>query len=186
MNASNQHDNSAHENVDQKPTKGDCSMGQESSPLGKGNRIIKRFGGRHLIFRTKLGGWWMVPKPYVLVSSFRGVVWMFYGMGQIWFTHSKDREIEDWIVRKPRLLSKAVTDILNHIEPQLKDFVGYCNSQSIEGTIVLERKMLEFHWTFGNEPLPKEKEKPENSETLDSNFNDLVTAFVAAKEDLGL
>lgn len=155
------------------------SMGQE-------NRIIKRFGGRHLIFRTKLGGWWMVPKPYLLISSFRGAVWIFYGFGQIWATHSKDRQIEDWIVRKPRIRSKAVMDILDRIEPQVSEFVNYCNSQSIEGTIVLERKMIEFHWTFGNEPLPKEKEKPENSETLDSHFNLLVDAFLQAKEELSL
>ena len=152
----------------------------------KENRIIKRFGGRHLIFRTKLGGWWMIPKPYILISSFRGAVWVFYGMGQIWATHTKDRQIEDWIVRKPRIRSKAVTAILDRIEPEVREFVNYCNGQSIEGTLVLERKMIEFHWTFGNEPLPKEKEKPENAETLDSKFNLLVDAFLKAKDELGL
>jgi hypothetical protein len=156
------------------------------SKLGKGNRIIKRFGGRHLIFRTKTGGWWMIPKPYVLVSSFRGIVWVFYGIGQIWATHKKEGQIEDWIIRKPRFISKTVSNILDKIRPQLVDFIEFCNSQSIEGTIVIERKMIEFHWTFGNEPLPKEKQKPENSETLDSNFNDLVEAFLKAKKDLGI
>lgn len=158
---------------------------EEENRVGKGNQIIKRFGGRHLIFRTKVGGWWFVPKPYVLISSFRGPVWIFYGMGQIWATHTKDREIEDWIVRRPRFVSKAVCRILNRMEPQLKDFIQFCNSQSIEGTLVIEKKVIEFHWTFGNEPLPKEKEKPDNSETLDSNFQDLVHEFLAAKRELG-
>lgn len=151
----------------------------------KQNKIIKRFGGRHLIFRTKVGGWWMVPKPYLLISSFRGPVWVFYGAGQIWFTHKKDREIENWFVRRPRLGSKVLSKILDRLEPQLKDFVHFCNSRSVEGTIVIERKVIEFHWTFGNEPLPKEKEKPENAGTLESNFRELVDAFLAAKEELG-
>lgn len=185
MNAS-EHPIESHDETLGKPSEPGEKENGSKELKSKENRIIKRFGGRHLIFRTKLGGWWMVPKPYILISSFRGAVWIFYGLGQIWATHSKDRQIEDWIVRKPRIRSKAVTDILDRIEPQVRDFVQYCNSQSIEGTIVLERKMIEFHWTFGNEPLPKEKEKPENSGSLDSNFNLLVDVFLQAKEELSL
>ena len=68
------------------------------------NRVIKRFGGRHLIFRTQLGDSWRVlPKPYALVSTFRGPVWFFYGIGQVWVTHKKYREFDGWMARVPRM-----------------------------------------------------------------------------------
>jgi len=153
---------------------------------GKQSRVVKKFGGRHLIFRQKVGGWWVVPKQYLLVSSFRGPVWIFYGAGQIWFTHKKDMEVENWIVRRPRFGAKPIKDILNQILPKLCEFINFCNAQSIEGTIVIERKVLEFHWTFGNAPLEKEKKKPENAETIESIFQELVDEFLQAKKTLGI
>lgn len=153
---------------------------------GAQNKIVKRFGGRHLIFRQKTGGWWIVPKPYILVSSFRGPIWVFYGAGQIWLTHKKVEQLKSWIVRKPRFASKTVTDILNQIKPQVANFVDYCNEHSIEGTLVIEKKVLEFHWTFGNAPLPKEKEKPDNALDLDTIFKELVDSYLMAKTTLGV
>ena len=158
----------------------------EEKTLGKQNKIIKKFGGRRLIFRQKVGGWWLIPKPYTLVSSFRGPIWIFYGAGQIWLTHKKETEIEGWFVRRPRVASKTVSNILNEIMTPLTGFIKHCNDLSIEGTVVIEKKVLEFHWTFGNEPLEAEKKKPECTSSLENNFQELVDAFLAAKEKLAV
>lgn len=155
----------------------------ESSPL---NRIVKRYGGRHLIFRTKLGGWWIVPHSYVLVSSFRGPVWVFYGAGQIWLTHKKHEQIGGWTARIPRFKSKAVTQILEAISSELETFINQCNELGIEGTVVIERKVIEFHWTFGHDDEVDERHKENSSELLDHHFQNLVNAYLAAKKELAL
>ena len=51
---------------------------------------------------------------------------------------------------------------------------------------MIEKKVLEFHWTFGNEPLEAEKKKPECTSSLENNFQELVDAFLAAKEKLAV
>ena len=158
----------------------------ENETLGKQKRIVRKFGGRHLIFRQKLGGWWLIPKPYILVSSFRGPIWIFYGAGQIWLTHKKELEIDGWFVRRPRVATKTVSRILEEVKPQLTDFIQHCNNLCVEGTVVIEKKVLEFHWTFGNEPLEAEKKKTEHASCLEGEFQELVDAFLAAKEKLGI
>ena len=154
---------------------------------GKGalNRIIKRFGGRHLIFRTKTGGWWMIPRPYVLVSSFRGPMWVFYGAGQIWLTHKKLREFGGWLARIPRLANKKVLGIVEALDADITTFVDYCNDHGIEGTIVIETRCIEFHWTFGDE-LPKEEEKNTHASPLDEQFSQLCDRFLIVKNELGI
>jgi hypothetical protein len=154
-------------------------------PSIKQDRIIRRWGGRHLIFRTKTGGIWLLPKPYVLISSFRGPIWLFYGVGQIWVTHRRLKEIDSWLARVPRFVSTALIRILDFIEADLRKFISYCNEAGIEGTIVMERQCLEFHWTFGHD-LDKEKHKPAHADRVDEKFHDLVAAFLNAKRQLSL
>lgn len=150
------------------------------------NRIIKRFGGRHLIFRTQLGGRWrVVPKPYVLVSTFRGPVWFFYGIGQVWVTHKKYHEFDGWMSRIPRLPAPQISSLLDKLQPSLTEFTHYCNEHGVEGTIVIESKVIEFHWTF-DYAVEKEKMKQDKIGILDAPFQKLVDAYLAAKTELAI
>ncbi len=144
------------------------------------NKVIKRFGGRHLIFRTKSGGWWMTPRPYVLVSSFRGPVWMFYGAGQIWITHKKLRDIGGWMARVPRIANKKILQIVDSLDSDIAKFTGFCNEHGIEGTLVIDRQAIEFHWTFGDQ-LQQEKLKNDNAAPLDDQFKALCDRYREAK-----
>ena len=145
-------------------------------------RIIKRFGGRHLIFRTRIeNGWRILPRSYALISDFTGPVWFFYGLGQIWITHTKFKQYDCWTARVPRLGGSKLVKLLTALEPALTEFTRHCNENGIEGTVVVEHELIEFHWTFGYS-LEKEKMKPEQSDVLDSQFNKLVDAFVANKQ----
>ena len=146
------------------------------------NRIIKRFGGRHLIFRTQMqAGWRILPRSYALVSDFAGPVWFFYGLGQIWVTHKSFKRYDGWIARVPRVGGDSLVKLLERLEAALIEFTNFCNENGIEGTVVLESSLIEFHWTFGYS-LEKEKMKPEQSDTLDLEFNKLVEAFVASQK----
>jgi hypothetical protein len=149
------------------------------------NRIIKRFGGRHLIFRTQLGGWRLLPRSYALVSDFCGPIWFFYGLGQIWLTHKKYQQYDGWTARVPRLGGGKVVQLLDVLKPALTEFTHHCNETGIEGTVVVEPSLIEFHWTFGYS-LEKEKLKPEQSDVLDAQFKILVDAFLAAKKSLAI
>lgn len=110
---------------------------------------------------------------------------MFYGVGQIWITHKKLREISGWMVRAPRLANKTITKIVDKLEPKIVEFINHCNKHGIEGTLVIERKLIEFHWTFGDE-LDREKHKQEHAESLDSRFQELCHNFVVVKAELGI
>ncbi len=149
------------------------------------NRVIKRFGGRHLIFRTQLGKWSVLPRPYALVSNFRGPIWFFYGIGQVWITHKAYREYDGWLARLPRIWRPKLASLLDALESELTEFTHYCNEQGIEGTLVIEPNTIEFHWTFGY-PLEKEKLKQENASLLESQFNSLAEAFLTAKNQLSI
>lgn len=157
------------------------SPAREAPETPAENRIIRRFGGRHLIFRTRVGGWQLVPHPYLLISNFRGPVWVFYGIGQIWLTHRKVRLIGSWIVRAPRLASARLLALVDRLQAPLEAFVRYCEEHGIEGTLVLEQKTIEFHWTFGQE-LAREKQKPDHSSDLETQFGILVAAYRAVTE----
>lgn len=141
------------------------------------NRIIKRFGGRHLIFRTQVKGAGVWPRPYGLVSTFRGPVWFFYGVGQVWITHRKYQAYDGWLSRIPRFGGIRIKNLLDAMQPQITEFTHHCNEQGVEGTLVIEPQRIEFHWTFGY-PLEQEKLKQENSEMLDDRFHQLVEAFL--------
>ena len=147
-----------------------------SSAPNATNRVIKKFGGRHLIFRTTPSKFRVLPRPYVIISSFRGPVWMFYGLGQVWLTHKKFHEFGGWMARTPRVGAKEVTAIAESLQPELESFISYCNEHGVEGTILLEKKVIEFHWTFGFE-LEKEKSKCENAQNLQSEFEQLSARF---------
>ena len=158
-------------------------MNEKTKTADAENKVVARFGGRHLIFRTNTGEKSIFPKPYALISSFRGPSWFFYGIGQVFLTHEKLGEFENWMARIPRtakshaLLEKRVMGL----EPELSAFIGYCNEHEIEGTIVLEESVIEFHWTFGHK-LEEETQKCENKSSLESHFGELVDAFVTKKE----
>ena len=161
------------------PTATASNSGDNQSPV---NRVIKRFGGRHLIFRTSMeSGWRILPRSYALVSDFTGPVWFFYGLGQIWVTHKKFKRYDGWTARVPRFGGAKFVDLLTKLESELIEFSHHCNKNGIEGTVVLEPNLIEFHWTFGYS-LEKEKMKPEQSDTLDAQFNKLVEAFVSCKK----
>ena len=134
-----------------------------------------------MIFRTQLGKWKVQPRPYGLVSTFRGPIWFFYGVGQVWITHKKYREYDGWLARVPRIWAPKITSMLDQLEPQVIEFTHHCNEHGIEGTIVIEPTLLEFHWTFGY-PLKKEKLKTEHADMLDTQFHKLVDAFLAVSE----
>ncbi len=146
------------------------------------NKVVKRFGGRHLIFRTNVGKKSLLPKPYALVSSFKGSDWLFYGVGQLFLTHEDLGEFELWTVKVPRRVKpKAQLEkLLMALEPELCSFIGHCNEHGIEGTIVVEENVIEFHWTFGQE-LKEENLKDENKSPLDKKFDELVSAFLREK-----
>lgn len=157
------------------------------NPVGEGNmlnRIIKRLGGRHLIFRTEMGKLRWLPRPYALVSTFRGPVWLFYGVGQIWLTHRKYQSFDGWLSRVPRLPAPRTIELLDSLKDPLTEFTHYCNENGIEGTIVLEPKVLEFHWTFGYD-LKRESQKTENTNLLDQPFQQLVDHYIECKKQLG-
>jgi len=161
------------------PTTSTSSSRDNQSPV---NRVIKRFGGRHLIFRTSMeSGWRILPRSYALVSDFTGPVWFFYGLGQIWVTHKKFKRYDGWTARVPRFGGAKFVDLLSKLESDLIEFTHHCNENGIEGTVVLEPSLIEFHWTFGYS-LEKEKMKPEQADTLDTQFNKLVEAFVGCKD----
>ena len=81
----------------------------------------------------------------------------------------------------PRIGGSKLIKLLTEMEPALTEFTRHCNENGIEGTVVVEHNLIEFHWTFGYS-LEKEKMKPEQSDVLDSQFNKLVEAFVANQE----
>ena len=89
------------------------------------------------------------------------------------------------MARVPRFVSSSVKKILERIEPKLAEFITFCNDKGVEGTVVVERKCLEFHWQCGVE-LDKEKFKRENSDELDRRFHELVDEFIAAKKEIGI
>lgn len=145
------------------------------------NRIVKRFGGRHLIFRTQLRKWGVLPRSYALVSDFCGPVWFFYGLGQIWITHKKYQQYDGWTARIPRLGGGKIVSLLDELKPAITEFTHHCNENGIEGTLVIEPKVIEFHWTFGCS-LEKEKMKPGECGLLDQQFKKLVDAFMNVKQ----
>ncbi len=149
------------------------------------NRIIKRLGGRHLIFRTQLRSWNILPRPYALVSTFRGPIWFFYGIGQVWVTHKGYREFDGWMSRIPRVPAPKIVQLLDKLESPLTEFTRYCNQHGIEGTIVIESNMIEFHWTF-DYSVEKEAMKQSHTDILDQPFQQLVECFQQAKTELGI
>ncbi len=147
--------------------------------------VLRKFGGRLLIFRTTPSSFRLWPRPYVMISSFRGPVWMFYGAGQVWITHKKFREFSGWMARVSRFRNKAVLDIANQMTSDLESFVDYCNEHGIEGTLLIEAKVIEFHWTFGFD-LEKENQKNEHAADVEAQFRKLSQHFVAVKQELGI
>ena len=150
------------------------------------NRVIKRFGGRHLIFRTQLGDSWRVlPKPYALVSTFRGPVWFFYGIGQVWVTHKKYHAFAGWMARVPRIGSPEIICLLDKLEPAITEFTHFCNENGIEGTIVIDSNVIEFHWIF-EYAAKKERMKQDHTDILDAPFKALADHYLAAKSEVGI
>lgn len=139
-------------------------------------KIVQRAGGRHLIFRIKNERMSLLPKPYALISNIEGSIWIFYGVGQIWITHRKLRKIRDWHVRVPRLTSKRVIEIIEKLEKDIEDFIEHVDNQGLIGTLVVERKVIEFHWTV---PKAVADTQPnlDRKTVIDLQFNKLATTF---------
>lgn len=140
-------------------------------------RIVTRAGGRHLVFRINEGRHWFLPRPYALISNIEGSILVFYGIGQIWVTHRKLRRINDWLVRVPRFVAKRIVRIVDGLEPDIAEFIEHIQHLDLIGTLIIERKVIEFHWTVprnrrdGSDPLP------DPQAIIDLNFNNLATAF---------
>ena len=149
------------------------------------SRVVKRFGGRHLIFRTQKGTWSVRPRPYALVSTFRGPVWFFYGLGQVWVTHKKYRDFDGWMARVPRVPAPKLIRLLDKLLSPLTEFTHYCNEHGIEGTIVIEANVIEFHWTF-DYSVEKESMKQTHTDILDDPFQKLADSFRQAKTELAI
>ncbi len=144
--------------------------------------IVHRLGGRHLIFRLNKGQglWRFVPRPYVLISCIQGPLWVFYGIGQIWLTHKKAKNIKDWAVRVPRFLSPSLIQLVDRLEPDIERFVDYCNDKGFTATLVIEKKVIEIHWTRRKtEPAEAEQKNDQPEKTIDEMFNELAQRFVA-------
>jgi len=138
-------------------------------------RVIKQAGGRHLVFRINRGPWWFLPKPYAMISNIEGSLLLFYGMGQLWATHRKQRIINDWIVRVPRLISKRIVGIVDELEKEIAEFVEKIDELGVIGTIMIERHVIEFHWT-----VPRQQRNDPRTDlhsTVDREFNRLAKAY---------
>jgi len=86
--------------------------------------------------------------------------------------------------RVPRLPAPNTIALLEKLKEPLTEFTHYCNEHGLEGTVVVEPKVIEFHWTFGYE-LKQEKMKTEKTDLLDAPFQVLVDAYLEAKKELG-
>ena len=127
----------------------------------------------------------MLPRPYALVSTFRGPVWFFYGIGQLWITHKKYRDFDGWMSRVPRVQADKIVQLLDKLDSPLTEFTRYCNQHGIEGTIVIESKIIEFHWTF-DYSVAKEAMKQSHTDILDAPFQTLVDHYLKSKTELGI
>lgn len=151
------------------------SNSKSTQPAG----FTRRLGGRHLIFRNHESGWSWIPRPYALISDFSGPVWFFYGLGQIWLSHQVVAEFDGWKARVPRIGGGKIKDLVSRLEPELTEFAHLCNEQGIEGTLVMELGLLEFHWTFDYD-LKQERDKPEHADRIADRFQKLARAFEQA------
>jgi hypothetical protein len=85
--------------------------------------------------------------------------------------------------RVPRLPAPKIVKLLDMLEEELTSFTHYCNESGIEGTIVVEAKVIEFHWTFDYK-VDKETEKKDKTDFLDAPFQKLVDKYLEAKATL--
>ena len=144
------------------------------------DQIIQRLGGRHLILRRKWGSRPWFPTPSALISDFRGPVWAFYGLGQIWLTHQHYRSYDGWNSRVSRYRGVPLIETLDQMEAAINRFTHFCNEHGIEGTIVIEPHEIEFHWTFGYQ-LASERDKPQHADAMEREFSRLADACQAAQ-----
>ncbi len=147
----------------------------QSLPIAK--RVIQRAGGRHLVFRINKGPLWFVPKPYALISNIEGTILFFYGFGQIWVTHKKLRRIAEWFVRVPRFASKHIKRIVGELEPQIQTFIADVEKLGLIGTLVVERKVIEFHWTVPRDQRGDADQIADRKTKIDTAFNQLAAGF---------
>ena len=150
------------------------SLSSSSDSVDK--RVIKKAGGRHLVYRINRGRWWFLPKPYALISNIEGSILVFYGAGQIWATHKKLRRINEWMVRIPRFISKRIVKIVDDLQQNISDFIEQIDEPGVIGTLVVERKVIEFHWTVPRGQRNDEKDA-ELRIMIDREFDKLAKCF---------
>lgn len=160
---------------------GSPSGGEAACPEGGDCRVIRKLGGRHLIFRAHPGPFKFLPRPGILISPFQGPVWFFYGMGQVWLTHRKSETYSGWRSRVPRVGAGKLAALVSQLRPELETFIDFCNEHGIEGTLLFESRVVEFHWVFGFE-LEEEKGKPEHADALYDHFVRLARRFDEIRE----
>ena len=144
-------------------------------PIAK--KVIQKAGGRHLVFRIKRGPWWFLPKPYALISNIEGSILFFYGIGQIWVTHKKERRINDWMLRVPRFISKRINWLVNELQPEIVKFIDQIQEVEIIGTLIIERRVVEFHWTVPRQQRHASVPDEDRVQIINDAFNRLAKEF---------
>ena len=138
--------------------------------------VIAKAGGRHLVYRINRGPWWFLPKPYAMISNIEGSVLFFYGVGQIWVTHKRIRRINEWWLRVPRFISKRLVGVIDTLEPQISEFIDRVDELEVIGTLLIERRVIEFHWT-----VPRGQRNDSNDArrkaVIDKEFNKLAKCY---------
>lgn len=153
------------------------SPSSEDSALVPGQRVIRKARGRHLVYRKSHGSLWFLPHPYALISNIEGSLLAFYGIGQLWATHRKLRRINDWYVRVPRFISKRIISLIDELEPHIDDFIEAVEQLGIIGTLIIERRVIEFHWTVPGGSARTTDTEAHPDSVIDAHFNRLASAF---------
>ncbi len=140
-------------------------------------RIVRRAGGRHLVFRIQRPRNWLVPRPYALISNIEGPLWMFYGVGQVWITHRRIKRIRDWTLRVPRVVSHRIIELVGKLEQDIDRFISQIEDQDLIGTVLIDRRTIEFHWTVPRDQREDSTNASKRQAVVDLHFNQLATAF---------
>ncbi len=141
-------------------------------------RVTRHAGGNHLVYRVDRLNQPLKSAGRAILSSFEGPVLAFYGFGQIWVTHRKVRRINGWWLRLPRVGSKRLSDLVDRLEPDLFAFLQIIKRLDLQGTLIVERFSLEFHWTV--RPGQSEKHFSDNvghENALETAFHELSKHF---------
>ena len=151
--------------------------GDQVAPSPGEKKVSHRLMGRHLMFRLNKNRLRFWPKPYVILSSIEGPIWVFFGAGQLWLTHRRVRRINEWLLRIPRFRSPKLMKLIDRLEPDLVEFIEYCESQDIIGALFIERELIEFHWSLRKRECQDKGDRKNREVIIDPQFNRLAQRF---------